>query len=165
MTIKMALPQVLVSLSDTDQGLCEGFISTNEGFRSYPYDDATGLRVKAPKGNLTVGYGTNLANGLSPLEALTLLRGRLCAAESVVIDSFPAYGGLSSVRKIVILDMAYNMNANKLISTFDTFLGLVKAGNYIGAAEDGTRTLWYKQVGLRGVKNMYMMKNNDWMTT
>lgn len=43
-------------------------LRNDEGRREQPYDDATGLRVSAPKGTLTIGVGINLDEGLDDAE-------------------------------------------------------------------------------------------------
>ena len=68
MTIQLLISQTLSSLTENDQILAENFIIKHEGFSYFAYDDETGLRVKAPKGNLTIGHGINLAEGFSVQE-------------------------------------------------------------------------------------------------
>ena len=48
-----------------------------EGVRRHAYDDATGKRVRAPEGNLTIGCGINLDQGLDDYEVDMLERHRL----------------------------------------------------------------------------------------
>ena len=49
----------------------------DEGVRTHAYDDATGKRVRAPVGHLTIGAGINLDIGLSSWEIDMLERHRL----------------------------------------------------------------------------------------
>ena|ERR1700677_2481231 len=92
----------------------EARLTTAEGERILPYDDATGLPVKAPKGNLSWGRGFNLMQcGSSGLFAAmeTYLLTQLDAALKV----YPWYVALDDVRASVCLEIAYNDGLSGLL--------------------------------------------------
>jgi hypothetical protein len=85
-----------------------------EGDRIFPYDDATGLNVKAPVGNLSWGRGYNLmkcgSEGLFDVMD-TFLVGALDAK----LQAYSWYTGAGDVRGSVFLDIAYNGGINDLL--------------------------------------------------
>lgn len=60
----------------------------------------------------------------------------------------PWWGSLSDLRQDCLVNMAFNLGVHGLLG-FNTFLGLLKAGDYKGAAEDLRGTRWHRQVGDR----------------
>lgn len=153
---------VMTSLKLTDQARALTFICKNEGFNGHAYDDATGLRVKAPVGALTIGYGTNLESGLSIPEAQAIALNRLCEAEVMCLAAFKFFPQLSVIRKIVMLDLAYNLGMPKLQS-FKTFLQLMAKGDFPHAADDLAETAWSGEVHQRAVLDVGMLRTNNWI--
>ena len=78
-----------------------------EGTRMLPYDDATGLPVRAPKGNLTWGRGFNLMKCGSPALFDAMERCLLTALDTDLLD-YPFYANAGDVRASVFLDIVYN---------------------------------------------------------
>ena len=78
-----------------------------EGERMLPYDDKTGLPVKAPLGNLTWGRGYNLmvcgSKGL-----FNVMDRFLAGALDSELQAFAWYRDAGDVRASVFLDIAYN---------------------------------------------------------
>lgn len=158
----------LVSLSNADQELCFAFISNNEGLRLKAYDDETGKEVDAPQGNLTIGYGTNLTE-FNVNHALLLLQYDLVICEIDLKQEFDWYPALSPIRKIVMLDMCYNLGIAGL-KTFTNdakagFIDLMATENYNAAGNDLETSLWAKEVKTRATKDIYMIQNNSWLVS
>lgn len=122
-------------------------IKKHEGYSRYLYYDANGY---------SIGYGTNLNDGISKEEALFLLKFRLRKIESK-LKRHTWYNKLSVSRKIVLLDMAYNLGLPKLYK-FKDFIWCLKHGYYHGASNRMKKSLWYKQTKNRAeylIKLMY----------
>lgn len=136
----------------TDLMLLVSDLQRDEGWRSYLYDDATGGKIgpgSFVRGNPTIGYG--FALNVAPFtteEALSILRGRASAVVAALVAALPWMDILSEPRQRALGNMAYNMGAAGL-QKFDTFLGLMKQGQFGEAADDLEKTAWYSQVGDR----------------
>lgn len=87
---------------------------SEEAFRQYVYDDATGTRVKAPTGNLTWLYGLNLDTAGSPLLGRMVLKFWLVQLH-LELMKLAWYVALNAVRQSVILDVAYNDGLDGLL--------------------------------------------------
>jgi len=132
-------------------------IKLHEGFRTKPYDDATGKELKAGDtiiGNITIGYGTNITAGLSRFEAEWLLEQRLQKGLFAATMHVAFFNTLPVSRQEVILEMIYNMGLPRFL-TFKNFIAKIQNGDFISAADelvrnsDGSRTKWAQQVGKR----------------
>jgi lysozyme len=149
----------LVSLNATDQTSCETFVGTNEGLRLTPYDDKTGLPVKAPQGDLSIGFGCNLADGLTRDQATLLMQNALVDCEIELKQAFNFYTTLTPYRKIAMLDLCYNLGIGSLKS-FSTFISLMEQGDFEGASSDLLSTELYTQEPVRTNRVIYLIKNN-----
>jgi len=89
-------------------------LPSEEGRKLYPYDDATGLRVRAPKGKISWGDGFNLeecgSQGLFEVMDRYLLE-----QEQIPLLALPWYAALDPVRQSVCLDIAYNAGVHGLL--------------------------------------------------
>lgn len=130
----------------TDEGLQQ--LMLDEGFRSKPYIDSEGI--------LTIGYGTNLKQGISEKQAKSLM---ICEL-SIIMDYLSYqnwYANLNDVRKDVIINMIYNLG-------FDGFKGFklmnraLKEGDYYRASEEMLDSKWAKQVGIRATRLARQMR-------
>lgn len=86
-----------------------------EAFRQFVYDDATGLQVKAPQGNLTWLYGLNLDTAGSPLLGRMVMKLFLFQMHNELLKLL-WYKPLNAVRQSVILDVAYNDGLGGLLA-------------------------------------------------
>lgn len=116
------------------------FAEWAEDRRNFPYEDSVG--------RLTIGIGRNLEdNGLSNEEVDTLF---FNDHENACRDAeqFEWFHGLDPIRRMVIIDMIFNMG----ISRFRGFINTIKAleaGDYRRAAMEMQDSRWYRQVGRR----------------
>lgn len=118
-------------------------LRTEEGLRLVAYPDP--LSHGAP---WTIGYGDATARpGQRETEpqAEARLEAQTLEKEAELDHAMPWWRALNPARQDVIVDMAFNLGVEKL-SDFHTFLGLVRAGNYTAAAQDGLHTAWAGQV-------------------
>ena len=90
-------------------------ILTEEGYRKFAYNDATGIRVTCrPIGNLSIGVGINLENGLDDAEIAWLTQHRAELIEDVLMK-YSWYPGLSVSCQSVLIDIAYNAGLGGLL--------------------------------------------------
>lgn len=88
--------------------------AAEEGFRRYPYDDATGARVRAPKGHLTWLYGINLDEEGCPDLGQTCVRWKLYKI-AAALNPRPWYAASNPPRQSVFLDIAFNQGLGGLL--------------------------------------------------
>jgi lysozyme len=124
----------------------------HEGMKLKPY--------RCPAGKLTIGVGRNLEDkGLSKQEALFLLR-RDIAEVTNELRKYPWFETLDMVRQKVLIDMAFNLGINGLLS-FKKMLSYLKAGDYEKAADEMVNSRWYGQVGDRSKRLVKMMRTGE----
>ena len=124
----------------------------HEGMKLKPY--------RCPAGKLTIGVGRNLEDkGLSKQEALFLLR-RDIAEVTNELRKYPWFETLDMVRQKVLIDMAFNLGINGLLS-FKKMLSYLKAGDYEKAADEMVNSRWYGQVGDRAKRLVKMMRTGE----
>ena len=114
-----------------------------------------------PTGHLTIGYGHNLENGISPRAALFLLQEDMQNAQNAVHKACPWWGQLNEVRQFVLTDMCFNMGLTKLL-TFKKFLAAARQGDYTAAAGEMLNSRWAVQVGYRARELAEMMQTGEY---
>lgn len=142
-------------LQMTDITLLVSDLQSDEGWRGYLYDDATGNKIVPGirvQGHPTIAWGFALdVAPLTQAEALPILTSRAKTVANGLLSAFPWMASLSEPRQRAIANMAYNLGLHGE-EQFVQFLGFMKAGQFDAAADDLEKTLWYKQVGDRGVR-------------
>ncbi|MFP5222433.1 MAG: glycoside hydrolase family protein [Acidobacteriota bacterium] len=68
---------------------------------------------------------------------------------------------LDEVRKMVILDMCFNMGIARLLK-FKKMLGHLEQMDFDGAADEMINSEWYGQVGTRAERLVKMMRTGNW---
>ena len=115
-------------------------LKQEEGFRAKPYADTRGV--------LTIGYGTNFSNGITPKEGELLLRERLNTIKECIDNGWPPFEKMPTNIKFAILDMGYQLGCRGLLK-FDTMLGMLASGDYKGARDDALKTVWAEETSER----------------
>lgn len=128
-------------------------LKRDEGLRLQPYVDTVG--------KVTIGYGTNLSDGIDKGEAEYLLLNRLNAKKLELLQALPWVADLDEARQGVLFNMAYNMGVPGLLK-FKNALALIKAGSYGLAATAMLDSLWAKQVGNRAIRLAQQMMDGNW---
>lgn len=128
----------------------EDQIKTDEGFKAKPYHDSVGV--------LTIGYGTNLDQGITEDQASSLLMLELDSVITELQKALPWVTDLSDVRQRVLYNMAYNLGVPSLLKFTDT-LAMIKQGDYTGASIYMLRSKWAGQVGDRAKRLSVAMKD------
>jgi len=118
--------------------LANELIKQHEGFVSKPYIDVN---------HFSVGYGTNLMDGISRAEAQLLLTHRLAIREEQ-LKRYSWYKKANNTRKAVLLDMAYNLGLGGILG-FKSMIWALDRGYYHGAANQLKSSVWCKQVKTR----------------
>lgn len=140
-----------------------------EGFSEVMY--------RCPAGYPTIGYGRNL--NVFPLTEEELNHCSVNDNGEIVAPEEEASQWLASelsnlhqqllkrewfvgtdARKAVLLDLAYNLGLAKLL-TFKRFLTAMKEQDYITAYKELQDSKWYRQVGVRGVRNCKIIETGE----
>lgn len=131
----------------------------DEGFRKYPYDDATGFEVKAPVGVLTIGWGTKIeGDGIDTSLAETLLIDRVRTAIEDCNILFRDFLDVDDLRQEALINMAYNLGRTKL-KKFKNMCGAVNSRDWERAAAEAEDSKWFKQVKARGERIVKVLKD------
>lgn len=131
------------------------FIKENEGFRKLPYKDT--------KGYLTIGYGTRLGVGINKDCAeyimLNNANGILDIIKSLESNPFSRdiWSNLDTIRKIVIIDMTYNMGIPAIFK-FKKMWRALGLKDYDRASKEILDSKYAKDVKSRAVRNANIMR-------
>jgi lysozyme len=105
----------------------------DEGFRSKPYH--------CTAGKLTIGYGTNIEDGIDADEAMFLLEYRVDKSISACLKAFPWFASLDPVRQGVVVRMVYQLGIGGVLG-FRKFCAAMAAGDYETAADEMLDSKW-----------------------
>lgn len=128
-------------------------LKRDEGFSATVYTDTTG--------NPTIGYGTNLADGLTTDEAAAILEIRANKATATLLANLPWYGALDPTRQAVLTNMCYNLGWGKLAG-FHNMLAAFEARDWETAAAEMLDSLWARQVGERATRLAEQTRTGEW---
>jgi len=113
----------------------------HEGLKLKPY--------KCTAGKITIGVGRNIEDiGITEDEARSLLDNDILRVAQELDNALPWWRDLSDVRQRVLLDMAFNIGTPTLMK-FKNTLGLIEAGDFVGASVEMLDSRWAEQVGQR----------------
>lgn len=106
---------------------------------------------------LTIGVGRNLEDrGINEDEVMYLLNNDIALAESELIDRIKDFSELSEMRKVVLINMSFNLGVTKLME-FNKMLSAIGNRDYKQAAEEMLDSKWARQVGQRAVELSELM--------
>ncbi len=108
-------------------GMLREAVQTDEGLKLWPYTDTAG--------KITIGYGTNLSDGISSVEAAWLLDHRLTNCIAELTQTHPIVMTLTPARQIVLANLAYNLGVPRL-SEFHNMWAAIGAGDMVTAAKE-----------------------------
>jgi len=129
-------------------------IKREELLRLRPYMDT--------EGKVTIGYGRNLSDvGINTAEAEAMFARDIADADRGVQQRLPWATQLDPVRYAVLVDMAFNMGIDGLL-TFKNTLREISVGAYGAAAAKMLDSKWAIQVGGRAVRLSEMMRTGEW---
>ena len=141
-----SVPQVVVDSVTTENVDSIAFeaklnqIKIEEGFRSEPYRDQLGT--------LTVGYGTNLDQGITEKEGDFLLRERFFGDLGSFVALWPPYVEQPIEVRVQLADMTYQLGPVG-VSRFGATLRALEMCDYETAAQHVLASLWAEQTSAR----------------
>lgn len=126
-------------------------LEREEGRRHKPY--------RCTEGRLTVGIGRNLDDvGLSDREIEFLLENDIQRVCDDLNKHIPWWNDLDDTRQHVLIQMCFQLGVKGLLG-FKTTLARIQAGNYDGAAESMTQSLWASQTPARAQRMAEHMRS------
>ncbi len=141
---------LFVSLYSNGVEYARTLIIKHEGYKQHLYTDHLG--------HMTIGFGTNIANGLTRDEAILLLDFRLKRIENLLLKH-NWYTKLDYTRKSIILDMSYNLGYSGILK-FKNMIWCLDNNFYNAASNHMKKSLWYKQTGIRARDLAHLMQTN-----
>lgn len=113
-------------------------------------DEGTELKLYVDTvGKASIGTGRNLTDkGITPREADMMLDNDIDEAVAALDVNLPWWADLDEPRRRVLVNMAFNMGINTLL-TFRHTLDLISHGQYAAAANAMMDSRWADQVGKR----------------
>lgn len=153
--------------------LLNSYVTQNEGILNQVYFDSLGIPT------IGIGFNLNRIDARSCIESLgvsfnKLLRNefRLSSEQIQIlferdVDSsikiaerlFNDFSRISSVRQIILVDLAFNLGETRL-SKFQKMISAVNNRDWTRAAFELEDSLWFRQVGNRGPRNVNGLKMN-----
>lgn len=125
----------------------------HEQFKQFVYTDSTG--------HLTIGIGRNLSDrGISSSEALGLLDDDIFYFTSKLSNLLPFFDSLDDNRKIVLVDMCFNLGVNGFLE-FREMLLAVEKGDFDTASNEILRSKAAIQARDRYEQLAYIMKTGE----
>ena len=122
----------------------------HEGLKLKPY--------QCTAGKLTIGVGRNIEDrGISLTTALQMLDEDIEISVAELIKNFPRYITLSENRKMVLIDMCFNLGWPRLRG-FKKMFAALEVEDYNEAANQMLDSNWAKQVGQRAKTLEAMMR-------
>lgn len=130
-------------------------LKRHEGLRLKPYKDT--------EGKITIGYGHNLTDkGITKHIADMLFYYDLWDTCYQVREKLPYSKDLCEPRQTVLVNMAFNMGINGLLS-FTEMLNAVKEKDFKKASKEMLNSKWAKQVGSRAEELAVQMKTGEYV--
>ena len=128
-------------------------LKVQEGFRAEAYTDT--------RGNLTIGYGTDLSFGISRDEGEDLLRSRLDKSLTYLAFRWKPYWGwggrwwpftgMPSETRRSLLDMSYQLGVNGVLE-FTEMLAALERGDCPSAKAAALDSAWHRETPERAVR-------------
>ena len=137
----------MISLQAEEIVQLYNLIDQQEGLNLNPYQDTKGL--------WTFGYGSRFP--LLQNEVEFVRNNRLSLAEIVIMKTIPFYLDLDPVRRILLIDMVYNMGIDGVLE-FKDMLGCMKNKDWTGASEAMLNSTWRIEEQSRCEQMAYLME-------
>jgi lysozyme len=124
----------------------------HEGKVNKPYVDTFG--------KITIGVGRNLTDrGVSDSETALMLSNDTDLVIKQFKNNFPFWDTLSEVRKLVVMDMIFNVGINRFLG-FKKMIDAIHGKDFLLDSKEMLDSTWAKQVGGRSLRLSEMMKSD-----
>lgn len=129
-------------------------IKKHEGLRLKPY--------QCPAGKLTIGYGTNIEDGITEQEAELLLMSRVVQVRHELNQVFllGERTAMGKARYEALTDMVYNLGLPVFLG-FKKTIKALREGNWDKAAAEMINSRWAMQVGRRATTLAQIIKTGE----
>lgn len=127
-------------------------ITKHEGLKTHLYKDSLG--------NFTIGIGYDIQSRGLPLPVINQLCEEDIHYHYSALSKYLWFQLLNDARKIVILDLAYNLGQVGLMKLESLIIELQKK-NYSEAAKVMLQFEWAKQVGQRAIEDAKIMETGE----
>jgi lysozyme len=128
----------------------------HEGEVNHAYQDSEGY--------WTIGVGRLIdqkkGGGISHDEAMFLLENDIDRIITLCYGEFPWFTKLDETRKMVVLNMVFNLGLGNF-KNFKKTISYIEKGQYSQAATEMLDSKWANQVGVRAIELSEMMKHGD----
>ena len=111
-------------------------LEVEEGFRAKPYLDSRGI--------LTIGFGTNIGEGITRREGEYLLRERLGATYETLFKELPWLSAAPERQQSALLDLGYQVGVHGLLG-FHMMLGALRADDCPAAKRAALDSDWARE--------------------
>lgn len=129
----------------------------DEGFRDFPYDDATGQPVQA-QGKVTFAIGWNLqARRLTHEQARIICGWHVDEIGGQLTSLIKWFGALDEVRSRALGNMAFQLGTHGLIE-FSGMLSAMRDARWDAAADAALDSKWARQVPARAKRIADMIR-------
>ncbi len=136
----------------------QDFIAKHEGNVDHVYLDSRGFPT-AGIGHLLTGSHLRVGEKVSPQQVTAWFQQDVAKAiEGARRDLGPAYDRLDEARKIVVIDMVFNLGEGGF-GGFHATIHAIQSGNFSQAADNMLQSLWARQVGHRAVEDAEIMRS------
>lgn len=136
----------------------QDFIARHEGNVDHVYLDSRGFPT-AGIGHLLTGHHPPVGTKVSPQQVTAWFQQDVAKAiEGARRDLGPAYDRLDEARKIVVIDMVFNLGEGGF-GGFHATIHAIQSGNFSQAADNMLQSLWARQVGHRAVEDAGIMRS------
>lgn len=135
--------------------LAARMVRIHEGCELRPYTDTVG--------KMTIGYGRNLSDrGITVHEAEIMLKTDLAIAHTDARDlaGGDLWASLSTARRAVLIDMAYNLGKRRL-KGFTRMWAALRVEDFDTAASQMLDSHWASQVGQRAINLAETMRTGN----
>ena len=133
--------------------ILKGELARDEGMKFSPYRDTVG--------KLTIGVGHNLDDvPISYAAAMQILEDDIVRTMGELNRIAPFWTSLDDTRQRVMCNMCFNLGGSGL-AKFVKMLAAVKEHDFDRAADEIADSAWAKQVGIRAVRLISMMRTGQ----
>lgn len=106
-----------------------------------------------------IGRNVKVGQSITNSEIDYLLQVDIAKVLRQLNENIPNFAQYSSAQQYVLISLCFNLGWHGL-SQFKRFLSALEKGDINKAIEELNNSLWYKQVGRRGIKLCSILENN-----